>query len=164
MKRLLSLGRLAALFIAPALAEPQYPRRRLRPPPPPVVVLDPATGQPLFTPSNPGSISGSFSATLGGFTPTPAYSTLAVGASSTRVALPSGTVVIVYNTGANPASVTLGNGSVVATGAEDIIQPNSWVAFTVGSFLDIAGIEATGAAGTTSLVISERFGPGLHWR
>jgi len=108
-------------------------------------------------------VSGTFSASLAGFQPTPAYSTLAVGASSTRVALPSGTVVIVYNTGANDASVTLGNSSVVATGANDIVKSGQSVAFTVGSFVDLAAIEATGAGGTTSLVISGGSGLPTGW-
>lgn len=104
--------------------------------------------------TNPQPVTGTFSASFSGFQPTPAYSQLAVGATSARVALPIGAVVIIYNTGAIAASVTLGNASVVATGANDIIQPNSWVAFTVGPNVDLAAIEATGAAGTTSLVIS----------
>src|SRR5690349_10199385 len=69
-----------------------------------VVPIQPGVG-PLFTSANPGKISGSLSASLSGFQPTPAYATLSVTTSSSRAALPSGTVVIVYNTGANPAYV-----------------------------------------------------------
>jgi hypothetical protein len=69
----------------------------------------------LFTNTNPGKISGNFTANLTGFQPTPAYSQLSVGPTSSRVALPSGLVVIVYNTGANAAFVTLGNSTVTAT-------------------------------------------------
>lgn len=89
------------------------------------------------------------------FLPTPAYATLSVGASSTRVALPANNgSIIVYNTGANAASVTLGDGTAVATGANDVIPAGSWTSFSVNTFVDLAGIEATGAAGTTTLVIS----------
>jgi hypothetical protein len=115
-----------------------------------VVPITPGVG-PLFTNSNPGKISGSFSASLGGFQPTPAYAQLSVGASSTRVALPSGSVVIVYNTGANAAYVTLGNSSVTATLANDLIPAGGWMAFTVGTNGYLAAIET---AGTTSLNIS----------
>ena len=74
---------------------------------PGVVPIQPGVG-PLFTSANPGKISGSFSASLSGFQPTPSYASLSVGATSSRVALPSGTVVVVYNTGTNPAYVTIG--------------------------------------------------------
>ena len=83
-----------------------------------VVPIQPGVG-PLFTNSNPGKISGNFTASLGGFQPTPAYAQLSVAATSSRVLLPSGTVVIVYNTGANAAYVTLGNSSVAATVGND---------------------------------------------
>ena len=106
---------------------------------------------PLFTNTNPGKISGSFSATLTGFQPTPAYSQLSVGATSSRVALPSGLVVIVYNTGANAAFVTLGNSTATASTANDVIPAGGWMAFTVGPSTFLAAIET---AGTTSLNIS----------
>jgi hypothetical protein len=111
---------------------------------PGVVPIQPGVG-PLFTSANPGKISGSFSASLSGFQPTPSYASLSVGATSGRVALPSGTVVVIYNTGSNAAFVTLGGSSVVATAANDVIQPNSWMAFTVGSATYLAGIETAGA-------------------
>jgi len=117
---------------------------------PGVVPIQPGVG-PLFTTSNPGKISGSFSASLSGFQPTPAYSQLSVGATSSRVALPNGTVVIVYNTGANSAFVTLGGSTVAATTSNDVVPAGGWMAFTVGSNTFLAAIET---AGTTSLNIS----------
>jgi hypothetical protein len=117
---------------------------------PGVVPIQPGVG-PLFTNSNPGKISGTFSASLGGFQPTPAYVQLSVGATSSRVALPSGSVIIVYNTGANAAYVTLGNSSVTATVGNDVIPAGGWMAFTVGTNTNLAAIET---AGTTSLNIS----------
>lgn len=115
-----------------------------------MVPIQPGVG-PLFTQSNPGKVSGTFNATFSGFQPTPAYSQLSVGATSSRVALPSGTVVIVYNTGANAAFVTLGGSTITATVANDVIPAGGWMAFTVGSNTFLAAIET---AGTTSLNIS----------
>jgi hypothetical protein len=117
---------------------------------PGMVPIQPGVG-PLFTPSNPGKISGSFSASLSGFQPTPAYSQLSVGATSSRVALPSGSVIIVYNTGANAAFVTLGGATVTATVGNDAIPAGGWMAFTVGPNTSLAAIETAGA---TSLNIS----------
>ena len=115
-----------------------------------VVPIQPGVG-PLFTLSNPGHVSGSFSATFSGFQPTPAYSQLSVGATSSPVPLPSGTVVIVYNTGANGAFVTLGGPTVTATASNDVIPAGGWMAFTVGTNTFLAAIETAGA---TSLNIS----------
>jgi hypothetical protein len=115
-----------------------------------VVPIRPGFG-PLFTPSNPGNITGTLTSTVGGFQPTPAYAQLAVGATSSRVPLPSGTVVIIYNTGANPAYVTIGNSSVTATVGNDVIPAGGWMAFTVNPNSFLAAIET---AGTTSLNIS----------
>jgi hypothetical protein len=98
-------------------------------------------------------VSGTFTSSIGGFTPAPAYlaTPLAISTASARVALPGGTVAIVYNTGSNAAYVTLGNSSVVATTTDDVVQPNSWMAFTVGANTYLAAITSTG---TTSLNIS----------
>ena len=115
-----------------------------------VVPILPGVG-PLFTSANPGRISGSFSASLSGFQPTPAYATLSVAATSSRVALPSGTVVIIYNTGSNPAYVTLGGVTVTATTSNDVIPAAGWMAFTVGAATYLAAIETAGA---TSLNLS----------
>jgi len=101
---------------------------------PGVVVVGGSGSGPLFTSSNPGQIAGSFSATLSGFQPTPSYSYQSVTTASTAYALPTGAVVIFYNTGANPINVKLGaSGVSVAPGQADVIQPNAWMAFTVGS-------------------------------
>lgn len=95
--------------------------------------------------TNPMPVSGSFSASLTGFQPTPAYAGLSVSTTSSRVALPAGTVVVVYNTGSSPAFVTLGGSGVTATTANDVIQPNSWMAFTTGPNTYLAAIETAGA-------------------
>ncbi len=109
-----------------------------------VVPIQPGVG-PLFTSANPGKISGSFSASLSGFQPTPSYSSLSVGSTSSRVALPSGTVVVVYNTGTNAAYVTIGGASVTATSSDDFVPAGGWMAFAVGPSAYLAGIETAGA-------------------
>jgi len=117
---------------------------------PGVVPIQPGVG-PLFTSANPGKISGSFSASLSGFQPTPSYASLSVSGTSGRVALPGGTVVVVYNTGANAAYVTIGGASVTATTSDDFVPAGGWMAFAVGSGTYLAGIETAGA---TTLNIS----------
>ncbi len=91
--------------------------------------------------------SGTFSATISGFAPASSYSTLSVSTTSSRVALPVGSPnIVVYNTGTSAAEVQLGNASVVATTSNDVIQPNSWMSFTVGSNVYLAAITASGTA------------------
>jgi hypothetical protein len=119
--------------------------------------LSPSIGSPawLTVDANGNLCSGvtvSATASIAGFTPTPAYAQLTVGASSARVALPTGTSVVVYNIGANAAYVQLGGSGVTATTANDVIQPNSWLAFTPSAGQTyIAAIETAGA---TALNIS----------
>jgi len=100
---------------------------------PGVVPIQPGVG-PLFTPSNPGNVAGTFSASLSGFTPTPSYKQLtSSGTSSVSTAVPTGTIDVVYNTSASIAYCTYGASGVAATSSSDVIQANSWVAFTVPS-------------------------------
>ena len=102
--------------------------------------------------SNPLPVTGSFSATLSGFAPGSAYATpLGVSTTSARVALPAGSVVVVYNTGASAAFVQLGGAAVTATTANDVVAPGGWTAFTVGTNSFLAAVTSSG---TTSLNIS----------
>jgi hypothetical protein len=96
--------------------------------------------------TNPMPVSG-----LTGFQPTPAYTSLSVSTISSSVALPLGVTIVVYNVGANIAFVTLGGAGVMATTANDVIQPNSWMAFTAGSNTFLAAIDTSG---TTTLNLS----------
>jgi hypothetical protein len=101
------------------------------------------------------------SAQLAGFQPTPSYSQLSVTTSaSARVALPTGTTIVVYNKGVSPAFVLLGGSSVSATISDDMIPANSAQAFTVGPNTYIAAI-STG--GSTSLNISGGSGLPTGW-
>jgi hypothetical protein len=113
---------------------------------------------PLMGCSAAGNCAGPVSATnpmpvsgITGFQPTPAYTSLSVSTTSSAVALPLGTMVVVYNTGFNTAFVTLGNSSAAATTSNDIIPPNGWMAFAVGSNTFLA---ATAGSGTTTLTLS----------
>jgi hypothetical protein len=107
---------------------------------------------PLFTSANPGKISGSFSATLSGFQPTPAYSAQSVTTTSTAYALPAGAVVIAYNTGANAVTIKLGaSGVSVVAGQADVVPAGGWMAFSVGTATAYAVI---GNGGPSSVVIS----------
>ncbi len=102
--------------------------------------------------SNPAKVSGTFSATLSGFQPTPAYSYQAVTTSSSTYALPNGTAVVVYNTGSNPITIKLGASSVsVVSGQADVVPAGGWMAFTVGSATDYAVV---GNGGASTVVVS----------
>jgi hypothetical protein len=100
----------------------------------------------------PVPIAGTLSATITGFTPTPAYSVQSVTTTSAAYTLPTGTVAVFYNTGANPITLKLGSSSVsVVCNQGDIIQPNSWMAFTVGTATYYAVI---GNGGASAIVVS----------
>ena len=100
----------------------------------------------------PVPVTGTFSATIGGFTPTPAYSVKTATTTSTAYPLPTGTVAIFYNTGSNAITVKLGSSSVSVTCDQaDVIQPNSWMAFTVGTATYYAAIVS---GGTSTIVVS----------
>ena len=148
MKRILIGAALAAAFTCQAFGQSYQDTAGSVVPA--IVPIAPGLG-PLFTAAHPGYVQGSLSASFSGFTPTPAYSQLAVSATSARVALPAGTVAIVYNTGANTAFVQLGSASVVGDSGRRCDSAGSWMAFTVGTSIYLAGIET---AGPTALNIS----------
>jgi hypothetical protein len=97
-------------------------------------------------------VTGTLSASVGGFTPGGAYaSPLSVSTTSASVALPTGTTVVVYNTGSSTAFVKLGTAGVTATTANDQIPSGGWLALTVGPNTYLAAITASGS---TSLNLS----------
>jgi hypothetical protein len=121
---------------------------------PGVVPIQPGVG-PLFTPSNPGNVAGTFSASLGGFMPTPSYQSLSASdVLSHRVPVPTGTVDVVYNTSSSIAYCTFGNSSVAATASNDVIQANSWVAFTVPTVSGGAYIACISPSGNLAINVS----------
>ena len=79
----------------------------------------------LACPALAQQISGTFSANMSGFQPTPTYSQLSVSNASSRVALPSGTTVVIYKR-------RICDGVTATTTAGDVIPPNSWMAFSRG--------------------------------
>ena len=103
----------------------------------------------------PLNVSGTFSGSVGGFAPGGAYATpLSVSSTSSNVALPAGTTVVVYNVGTNPAYVKLGTSSAVtATTSNDFVPAGGWLALTVGANTYLAAI-TSGTAAFTTLNIS----------
>lgn len=95
--------------------------------------------------TNPCPVSGTFSTTLSGFTPNGSYSSpLSVSTSSANVAVPTGTVVIVSNTGSATAYVNLGtSNAVTATTSGLPIPGGSSVSVTVGSNTYLAAITSS---------------------
>jgi len=119
---------------------------------PSVVPVSPGGG-PLFTSSNPGQIAGSFSASLGGFTPSASgarMTPLTVTTADSYGTLPSGTVAVVSNVGSNPMYCNV-NG-VAATASDELIPASSWFAFTVPSGVTTLHCIATGGSTTANAV------------
>lgn len=93
------------------------------------VPITPGVG-PLFTSANPGKISGTFSASVSAFAPTPGSGGLAQllfsDASSHNVALPTGSDFKIENVSANPAyCVASTSGSTAATAVNEYVPPSS---------------------------------------
>jgi len=117
-----------------------------------VVIVDPTDNSgPLFTTANPGHVSGSFSASLGGFTPSSSGARMAqltVTTSDSSQTLPTGSVVVVSNVGANPMYCNV-NG-VTATTSDELIPASSWFAFTVPGGVTALHCIATGGPTTAN--------------
>lgn len=129
MKLIRALCATAALCLVAPLAMAQQYQDSGGTAVPGFVPIQPGVG-PLFTTGNPGKISGSFSATLNGFTPTSpsAIATIiAADALTHQTALPSGADVKIENTLSTAAYCVLGiNSSVTATSTTaEIIPPFS---------------------------------------
>src|SRR6185312_16007753 len=107
-------------------------------------------GAPCFTSGNPGSVSGTFSASLGGFTPSASgarMTPLSVTTADSSGSLPTGAVTVVSNVGATNPMFCNVNG-VAATTSDQLISPNSWFAFTIPVTITTLHCIATG--GTTT--------------
>lgn len=112
---------------------------------------------PCGTSSNPLQISGTFSASLSGFVPTPAFSQLSASdALSHAVAVPSGADDVIQNTSANDAYCNVG-ATPTATAANILVPSKSSVpVHNGGAFAEIACISpsstlAVNIAGGTGL-------------
>lgn len=95
-------------------------------------------------------VSGTFSATLGGFTPSASgarMTQLSVTTSDSSQTLPNGAVTVVSNTGTtNPMYCNVN--AVVATTSDQLIPASSWFAFTIPSGVTVLHCISTG--GTTT--------------
>jgi hypothetical protein len=111
---------------------------------------NPATARavPCSDPSAlPSPVSGTFSASLAGFTPNGNFGTLtATAASSGSTALPGGAVVAFQNTSTIDLSCVLSAGAATATTNKIVIRGGSSVFLTVGSNINAACINQTGSA------------------
>lgn len=95
----------------------------------------------------PTPVTGSFSATLAGFTPGGTFATLtATAASSASTALPAGVVVAFQNTSAVDLSCVLSAGAATATTDKLILRAGATEFFTVGANVNTACINQTGSA------------------
>lgn len=118
-----------------------------------------ATACGAVTASNPLPVSGSFSATLAGFTPNGNYTTLtATAASSASTSLPAGVVVAFQNLSAIDVSCVLTNGASTATTNKLIVRAGATVYYTVGANTTTACINQSGVA---SNVVGLAGGAGL---
>lgn len=118
---------------------------------PPVVVQDPANVNRNLAVNADGSINVNASASIAGFTPNGSVASLSVSNASSNVALPSGTVVAVANTGSTDASIKLSVGAGTAATTDFILKAGATVGLTVGTNTYINAITASS---TTTLSIA----------
>lgn len=125
-----------------------------------VGVCDPNNPLHCLAPDASGNlpVTGTFSATLSGFTPNGSFATLTAAGTSGSVALPAGTTVAFQNTGTTTVSCTLGVGSATATANEIQVPASSTVFVTPGSNTFGACIDQSG---TTSNTVVLAGGTGL---
>lgn len=114
------------------------------------------------SPTNPLPISGSFSATLSGFTPNGLYASLTATAStSTSTAIPTGsTTVRITNLGAGTVSCTFATGAATGLVNNTQVGPSSSVSRAVGAFDHLACIDQTGSSGSQLVIIEGGAGLG----
>lgn len=149
------------LGLAPASAQNEYPS------PAPgktvqsiVVMCLNGSGQAVpCSLGTPLQVTGTFSASIGGFQGSGLFATLtATGSSSASTALPTGTTVNISNTGTTAVSCTFATGAATGVTNNLIVQPSSSRSRVVGSFDHVACIDQTGSV---SNVIVLEGGTGL---
>jgi hypothetical protein len=126
-----------------------------------VAICDPTqylNPRPCLKPNPDGSlaISGNISTSLSGFTPNGNVASLSVSSVSSNVALPTGAVVAVANSGSADASIKLTVGAGSAATTDFILKAGATVGLTVGSNTFINAITSSG-----STVLSLAGGSGL---
>ncbi len=155
MKRLVLTAALAASYACAAHAQ-TYRDSGGTIPAPVVPLVGCSASGPCAGPvsaANPMPVSGAFSASLGGFTPSASgarMTPLAVATLDSSGTLPSGAVAVVSNAGANPMYCNV-NG-VAATASDQLIAPSSWFAFTIPSGVTALHCIATGGGTTANAV------------
>src|SRR6185312_9897344 len=117
-----------------------------------VAVCDPNNPQHCAAPDGSGNvpITGTITASLGGFTPSASgarMTPLSVTTADSSGSLPTGAVVVVSNVGGTNPMYCNVNG-VAATTSDQLISPNSWFAFTIPATITTLHCIATG--GTTT--------------
>ena len=103
------------------------------------------------TSGNPLPVTGTFTASLGGFTPSTTgarMTPLAVTTSDSSTTLPSGAVTVVSNVGSNPMYCNV-NGTA-ATTSDQLIPANGWFAFTIPVSVTALHCIATGGSTTAN--------------
>lgn len=108
-----------------------------------VAICDPWSPQSCAKPDNSGNlpVTGTFSATLGGFAPATTGTPISVTTGGDTGTLPAGTVVVATNVGATAAYCKLG---ASATTSDQYISPGGgWFAFTVGAATQLTCITAS---------------------
>lgn len=104
--------------------------------------------------SNPMPVTGSFSASLGGFTPSSSGARgtpISVTTADSSGTLPSGTVVVATNAGSNPMYCNV-NGVAATTSDQLITASGGWFAFTIPSGITVLHCIATGGSTTANMV------------
>lgn len=92
------------------------------------------------------TVNATVSASITGFEPGASYASLTASGSSASVALPTGESVVAFNVGTTAVSCTLSVGAGTAVANRNIIQPNSWMGFAVGTNTHFQCIDQTGSA------------------
>jgi hypothetical protein len=112
-----------------------------------------ADGSTIVSVGNPLPVNASVSASVAGFTMNSATPVnMSVTNATSRVALPTGAVVLVQNDGTKEAYVNLGDGTVTSTTNYIGVPAQGGCALTVGANVDLAAI--TAGSDTTTLKIN----------
>ena len=117
---------------------------------------------PCGNSTTPLNISGSFSATLGGFSPNGTYTSLTATASSSVSTSLSGlgTTVRLTNLGSGTVSCTFSTGSATGVVNNTQIGPSSSVSRVIGTFTSVACIDQTGSSGSQLVILEGGSGLG----
>ena len=163
MRRILLAAVAAALLAAPAFAQSTRPLQTypaVQAPTTRVVTgavmsyIDGSGNAQPVDATHPMYVTGSFTASLGGFTPSASAARgtpLSVTTSDSSGNLPTGAVVVVSNVGANPMYCNV-NGIAATTSDQYISASGGWFAFTIPAAVTTLHCIATGSSTTANMV------------